>query len=52
MKVKTIRYCKKFNLGDYENEDIEITATVEEGDDPKEILKKLKKDVENMHRGP
>ena len=51
MKVKRIVYRRKFNLGDYSNEDIDIEAEVQDGDDIKEVFKQLKKETEDMHRG-
>jgi len=51
MKIKRILYRRKFNLGDYENEDLELEGELEEDDDIKEEFKKLKKQVENLQRG-
>ena len=51
IKIKKIVYRKKFNLGDYSNEDIELEAELEEGDNIKEALKKLKKEAHDLNRG-
>ncbi len=51
MKVTKITYRKKFNLGDYENEDIELTAIILPDEDINKAFKELKKAVENMQRG-
>lgn len=45
MKYKTVRYVKKFNLGNYETQDIDITVEVEENENVDEVLLKLKKKV-------
>lgn len=42
MKVKSVAYRRKFNLGNYETEDIEVVADLEEGESPTEALDKLK----------
>lgn len=42
MVVTSITYRRKFNLGNYETEDYEITAQVDEGESPTEVLQKLK----------
>lgn len=42
MIVTRITYRRKFNLGNYESEDYEITAQIDEGESPTEILQKLK----------
>jgi len=33
MKVKTVEVARKFNLGNYETQDIKLGAELEEGDD-------------------
>lgn len=52
MKITKITYRRKFNLGDYSNEDIELEAEVTEGEDVQEVFKQLKKETEDMNRGP
>lgn len=39
MKINGIKYSKKFNLGNYESEDIGVDVSVEEGENPSECLK-------------
>ena len=51
MKIKRICYRRKFNLGNYENEDIEFIADVDEDEDPEQAFKKLRKLVDDMARG-
>ncbi len=51
MKIKRITYRRKFNLGDYENEDIELEALLFDGEDIDAAFKELKKKVEDMNRG-
>ena len=51
MKIKWITYRRKFNLGDYENEDIELEALLFDGEDIDAAFKELKKKVEDMNRG-
>ena len=43
MKIGTvsISYSRKFNLGNYETEDINFVATVAEGQKPDDVLKAL-----------
>lgn len=42
MKIETITYKRVKNLGDYQSETFEATATVEEGDDPQVVGEGLK----------
>jgi len=42
MQIKEITYARVFNLGNYENERIEYTACLSDGDDPSEVLSNLK----------
>jgi chromosome segregation ATPase len=42
MKITTIRYASLANLGNYENERIELEAQLEEGEDWESALEKLK----------
>jgi len=48
MKYKTIEFTKKFNLGNYETQDIKILVEVEEGENVDEAFLKLKKKVLDM----
>lgn len=40
--LKEVTYKRLVNLGHYENETLELTATVEEGERAKEVFDKLK----------
>jgi len=48
MKIKTIEFTKKFNLGNYETQDINILAEVDEKENVDEAFLKLKKKVLEM----
>lgn len=41
MKIKEVSFRRKFNLGNYETMDIELTATVNPEDDVDEVIKAL-----------
>lgn len=43
MKVKEVFVARKFNLGNYENMDIRITASVDDNEDAVEALHKVEK---------
>lgn len=45
MKIKEISISKKFNLGNYQMLDIGLVATIEEGEDIKEVSKQLYKEI-------
>lgn len=45
MKYKTLEYTKKFNLGNYETQDIKIMVELEDGEGILEAFKKLKEKV-------
>ena len=45
MKITTITYHRKKNLGNYETEDIALTAELDEGDDCQTAIEKLKCDA-------
>ena len=42
MKATSVNYSRLFNLGDYENEKVGISAVVEEGQDPEQVLAECK----------
>ena len=47
MEIKEVSFRRKFNLGNYESMDIELTATIGPEDDVNEVVKALdKKTVE------
>lgn len=41
--VSEVSFRRKFNLGDFETMDIELTATIAQGQNPGEVLKALDK---------
>lgn len=43
MEIKEVSFRRKFNLGNYETMDIELTATVGPEDDVNEVVKALDK---------
>ena len=43
MEIKEVSFRRKFNLGNYETMDIELTATVGPDDDVNEVVKALDK---------
>jgi hypothetical protein len=43
MEIKEITFRRKFNLGNYETMDIELTATIGPEDDVDEVFKALDK---------
>lgn len=45
MKITTISYQAVKNLGNYESERLEVNADVEEGEDPKDAVLKLRQFV-------
>lgn len=40
-KIKEVSFRRKFNLGNYETFDVELTATVGEEQNPGEVIKAL-----------
>ena len=48
MKLKQITYTRKFNLGNYETQDIQLTAELDENENVDEAFMKLKKKVLEM----
>ena len=48
MKYRTIEFTKKFNLGNYETQDIKILVEVEDNENVDEVFLKLKKKVLEM----
>ena len=43
MEIREITFRRKFNLGNYETMDIELTATIGPEDDVEEVFKALDK---------
>ncbi|MBL1177838.1 hypothetical protein [Pantanalinema sp. GBBB05] len=48
MKITRVTYHALFNLGDYSNEKIELSAQLEEGETPEDIVPKLRERVAAM----
>lgn len=42
MQITTIRFEQTFNTGNYENQKIAVEATLAEGDDPAQVLSRLR----------
>jgi hypothetical protein len=51
MRLKQLVYRKKFNLGNYETQDIELTAELFDTDDINEVFSKLKKKILELGKG-
>lgn len=49
MNVSKVSYRKKFNLGNYETEDLEVEVTVQPGENPGEAMARAKQFVEKSH---
>jgi hypothetical protein len=49
MKVNLITYNKTFNIGPYLNEKVGIECSVDEGEDPSDVLDKAKEKIESWH---
>lgn len=47
MKITNIEVARKFNLGNFETQDIKLTAEVEETEDVKEVIEKLKQEIKD-----
>lgn len=41
MEIKEVSFRRKFNLGNYETMDIELTATLSPYEDPEEVVRAL-----------
>lgn len=48
--IERVEYSKTFNLGNYQNERIGLTAQVPEGADMLAVMNKLRDDVEAVHQ--
>ena len=48
MKYKTIEFTRKFNLGNYETQDVRILVELDENENVDEAFVKLKKKVLEM----
>jgi len=45
MKIKSIEVARKFNLGNYETQDIKLTAELDETDNPDSVIISLKNQI-------
>lgn len=45
MKVTNVEVARKFNLGNFETQDIKLTADVEVGDDADSVIVSLKNQI-------
>jgi len=52
LNYKEIAYMKKFNLGNYETEQISLSANLDHNTDVDEAFKKLKAKVHQLHNEP
>lgn len=51
MKITEVKYMRRFNLGNYEHEEIAMTAVLDEKDGHSDSFKKLKADVIAAYSG-
>ena len=42
MKITSVKVARKFNLGNFEMQDIELTADVDENEDVNKVIQELK----------
>ena len=49
MQILEVRYSRRFNLGNYESEEISLAAQLEAGDELDEVFKTLKSQVMRLH---
>lgn len=49
MSITKVEYQRVFNLGNYENERLSFEATVEEGENPGQVLDQLRVLTDVMH---
>jgi len=45
MKIKTVEVARKFNLGNYETQDIKLGAEVDDGEDAGAVINSLKNQI-------
>jgi len=50
MKVTSISYARVFSLPGYENEKLSATAELEQGDQPDEVMIKLREFIDGQHK--
>ena len=51
MEIREVSFRRKFNLGNYETMDVELTATVSPGEDPAEVVKALDRKTIEIRNG-
>jgi len=49
MQILEVQYSRRFNLGNYESEEIGLSARLDEGDSLDEVFKTLKGQVMRLH---
>jgi hypothetical protein len=50
IKIKEVAFRRKFNLGNYETFDVELVATVGEGQDAKDVMRALDKATQDYRK--
>jgi len=50
MKIVEVRFTRKINLGNYETEDIGLTATINDNENAFDALKELDKETLNYRK--
>jgi hypothetical protein len=50
LKIREVAFRRKFNLGNYETLDVELTATVGEGQDAKDVIRALDKATQDYRK--
>lgn len=51
MEIKEVSFRRKFNLGNYETMDVELTATVAPGEDVDEVVRALDRKTVEIRNG-
>lgn len=49
MKITQARFTRRYNVGQYEHEEYELSSAVEDGDKAGDVLKKLKEEVASAY---
>jgi len=51
MRVTLVKVGRKYNLGNYQSIDLFLEAVVEKGDDPRNVLEALEKQIHDYWMG-
>lgn len=51
MRISEAKFSRRYNVGNYEHEELSLTAVVEEGESAVDVLTQLKADIEAAHTG-